>query len=162
VPVISGYHVDEYCVEAFRAAVGMLRERFGAEKITDFSSIGVGDLIARVPPKIRADQGAGAIKEIPVYLIGAVGSDFDDAGNLVPGGEADYLYFQASECYLIDLNSEESTLKQSAEAQEAAVNCFDARELGRIKPKYNDLAEDLKGILYRIPAERLGVGSGEG
>jgi hypothetical protein len=153
--VISGFHVDEYCVPVFKAVVRMLVEQFSAEKITDLGSISCGDLIARVPPKIRGEK-ASAIGLIPIYRIRALGDDFDEEGNLVSTGQGLHLFFEASGCYLLDLNSSEAHLEESREPHEGAVNCFEPRETGRVKDKYGELEEELKGILYRIPEERIG------
>ena len=81
--VISGYHVDDYCVGAFRSAVRALNEHFSAEKVITFADISPGDLVARVPPKILAEGAAKVLKPVPVYLIKQVGTDFDDEGRLV-------------------------------------------------------------------------------
>ena len=153
--VISGYHVDDYCVEAFRQAVSALRDRFGAEKVTDFSSISPGHLIARVPPKIRGEEQSGEIRPIPVYRIKMVGTDFDDEGGLVRTDEPGHLYFEASACYLLDLSSEDARFALSDESCEGVINYFEAREIGRLKEKYSCLDEDLKGILYRIHPDRV-------
>jgi len=157
--VISGYHVDDYCVGAFRRAVGILREQLGAEKVRDFASIGPGDLIARVPPKISGDATSGAVKQIPVYAIAVVGGDFDDEGNLVSVEGCDHLYFQASACYLLDISTSQPKVEPSAESYDGMIDCFDGREIDRVKSKHEDLDDDLKGILYRLPAERLGLGA---
>lgn len=153
--VISGFHVDDYCVPAFRDAVRTLQERLSAEKITDFQSIAPGHLVARIPPKIKPEGKATLTVSIPVFHIKAVGDDFDDEGNLVRGGQSDYLYFEASVCYLLDLNLEKPRFQQSSESVAGVVSCFDAREVGRLRDKYRDLPEELKGIPYRIPAESV-------
>ena len=153
--VISGYHVDEYCVEVFRQAIKALKDRFGAEKVADFSAISPGDLIARIPPKIRGEEQPDEIRPIPIYRIKTVGTDFDDDGGLVRTTDPGYLYFEASDCYLLGFTSEEARLARSDEPYEGTINCFDAREIGRVKEKHSHLDEDLKGILYRIPPERL-------
>jgi len=155
VAIISGYHVDDYCLQGFKKAVRVLKERLAAEKITDFANIGTGDLIARVPPKITSGEKAGEIRQIPVYRICALGDDFDSNGDLVHTGESDHLYFQADCIYLLDLNAEELTFTVSGEHDAGAIDYFDARDLGRMMEQYGDLAEDLKGILYRIPSEAV-------
>ncbi len=151
--IISGYHVDEYCLQPFRDVVRMLRERFGAQKVTDFASIAPGDLIARIPPKITSDQRSAALRQVPVYRIDAVGDDVDEDGHLIRTGQSDHLYFEADSCYLLDLNLEEPVLEVSGEDQAGTIDCFDARDIGRLKEEDAALDEDLKGILYRIPAE---------
>jgi len=153
VAIISGYHVDDYCLEDFRKAVRMLKERLAGEKVTDFAEIATGDLIARVPPKIASGEKGGEIRRIPVYRICALGDDFDSNGDLVRTGESDHLYFQADCVYLLDLNADEPTLEISGEHDIGAIDYFDARDLGRMLEEHADLAEDLKGILYRVPSE---------
>jgi hypothetical protein len=153
VAIISGYHVDEYCVQPFRDAVRMLQERFGAQKVTDFASIAPGDLIARVPPKITGDQKSAALRQIPVYKIDAVGDDVDEDGHLICTGQSDYLYFQSDCCYLLDLNLAEPVFEVSSEHQAGAIDYLDARDIGRLKEEHAALDEDLKGIVYRIPPE---------
>jgi hypothetical protein len=153
--VISGFHVDDYCIPTFLDAVQALRERLGAEKVTDFLSIVPGDLVARVPPKITSEGTSKRLRPIPVYEISAVGDDFDESGNLVRGEESGHLYFESSVCYLLDLNSEEPCFKDSGESVEGTISCFDAREVGLLKEKHQHLPEELRGILYRIPAERV-------
>ena len=37
--------------------------------------------------------------------------------------------------------------------QAGAIDCFDARDIGRLEEEGAALGEDLKGILYMIPAE---------
>jgi hypothetical protein len=155
--VISGYHVDDYCVGVFRQCIRVLKDRFGAEKVTDFSAISPGHLIARVPPKIRGEQQPAEARLVPIYRIKAVGTDFGDDGGLVRTGDPGYLYFEASACYLLDPMGEEAGLARSDEPYEGIVNCFDAREIGRVKEKHSHLDEDLKGILYRIPPEQLRI-----
>jgi hypothetical protein len=155
VAVISGYHVDEYCLKAFREAVKALQRRLEAVKVTDFSTISPGDFIARVPPKIMSDSAAGALRQIPVYQIEAVGDDFAEDGSLVRSDEPSYLYFESRVCYLLDLNPEEPRFEASSEFHAGAIDCFDGREIGQVKEKHNHLDEDLRGILYRIPAERV-------
>jgi len=156
VAIISGYHVDDYCLEDFRKAVRRLIERLAAEKITDFAAIRTGDLVARVPPKITSGETAGRIRSIPIYRICALGDDFDSNGDLVHTGQSDHLYFQADCVYLLDLNEEEPALEVSGEHDAGAVDYFDARDLGRMLEQHAELAEDLKGILYRVPTEVVG------
>ena len=151
VAVISGYHVDEYCVQAFTEAVRMLQERFGAQKVTDFATIAPGDLIARVPPKIVSDEKSGSRRQVPVYRIQAVGDDFDENGDLTRTAQSDYLYFQADRCYLLDPSAQEPLLEVSDEYQAGVVDCFESRDVGRVKETHAGLDEDLKGILYRLP-----------
>jgi len=153
--VISGFHVDDYCVPAFRDAVRTLRERLSAKKITDFQSIAPGHLVARVPPKIKPEGTATLTASIPVFQVKAVGDDFDEEGNLGRRGQSDYLYFEASVCYLLDLNLEQPRFEQSSESVVGVISCFDAREIGRLKDKHSGLPEELKGILYRIPAGNI-------
>ncbi|MBN1458748.1 MAG: hypothetical protein JXA57_04375 [Armatimonadetes bacterium] len=153
--VISGYHVDDYCVEAFRRVLSTLTERFSAEKVMAFADISPGDLIARIPPKIISEGAAKVLKPVPVYLVKQLGTDFDEDGQLIRTEEPSFLYFEASACYDFDLNGEEPVVTESAESCEGAINCFDGREIGQVKEKHQDLEEDLKGILYRIPADRL-------
>ena len=149
--VISGYHVDEYCVQAFREAVRVLQERFAAEKVTDFADIAPGDLIARVPPKIIGDQHASGPRPVPIYRILAAGDDFDENGQLISTGQSDYLYFQADSCYLLDVSAGEPRLEQSGEHDPGLMDCFDARDVGRVKDQHAHLEDDLKGILYKLP-----------
>ena len=153
--VISGYHVDDYCVAAFRSVIQVLLENLSAEKITDLSSISAGDFVARIPPKIRSDGESGALRTVPVYQIKAVGNDFSEDGSLVLNGQPDYLYFETNACYSLDLNAEEPRFERSDESHSGAIDCFDAREMGRLKEKHIDVPDDLKGILYRIPADRI-------
>jgi hypothetical protein len=148
--VISGFHVDDYCVPAFTDAVKMLLERLAAEKVTDLLDIAPGDFIARVPPKILG-EGAKRLRPVPVFEIKSVGSDFDEEGNLVRGEQSEFLYFEASVCYALDLNSDEPRFEESSEPVVGAINCFDAREIGQVKDKHGNLPEELKGILYKLP-----------
>lgn len=153
--VISGYHVDDYCVGAFRRVLGALSDHFSAEKVTAFADISAGDLIARIPPKIMSEGAAKVLKSVPVYLLKHLGTDFDEEGQLIRTNESSFLYFEATACYDLDLNGEEPVVTESAEPCEGAINCFDGREIGQVKEKHEDLDEDLKGILYQIPADRL-------
>ena len=153
--VISGYHVDEYCLDAFREAVKALEARLDAVKLTDCGSISPGDFIARVPPKIRSDAKSGALRQIPVFQIEAVGDDFAEDGSLVRSEEPSFLYFESRACYLLDLNTEQPSFDLSHESHAGAVDCFDPREIGRVKEKHADLDDDLRGILFRIPADRV-------
>jgi hypothetical protein len=155
--VISGYHVDDYCVEAFRRVVGTLTERFSAEKIMTFADISPGDLIARIPPKIMSEGAAKMLKPVTVYAVSQLGTDFDEEGRLIRTSEPGFLYFEATLCYDLDLNGEEPVISESAEPCEGAINCFDGREIGQVKEKHQDLEGELKGILYRIPADRLAL-----
>jgi hypothetical protein len=153
--VISGFHVDEYCLPAFKSVVELLADRLAAQKITNFLDIAPGDFIARVPPKITSEKASQVLNRIPVYQIEAVGDDFDDEGKLVRTGQSDYVYFEAGTCYLLDLSSGEPEFEESAEPLVGAMGCFEAREIGRVKEKHQGIDEYLKGILYKIPADRI-------
>jgi hypothetical protein len=153
--VISGYHVDDYCVGAFRSVVRALNEHFSSERVTSFADISPGDLIARIPPKIISEGAAKVLRSVPVYRIKQVGTDFDEEGRLVRTDEPGFLYFEAIACYDLDLNGEKPSFSESAEPCEGAINCFDGREIGQVKEKHQHLEEDLKGILYRVPPDRL-------
>ena len=153
--VISGYHVDDYCVEAFRRVLKALNECFSAEKVTAFAEISAGDLIARIPPKIMSEGAAKVLKPVPVYVVKHLGTDFDEEGQLIRTDESSFLYFEATACYDLDFNGEEPVVTQSAEPCEGAINCFDGREIGQVKEKHQELEDDLKGILYRISGDRL-------
>lgn len=155
VAVISGFHVDDYCLPAFRDAVKLLTDCLDGSRITDFSAIAPGDFVARVPPKIRSESASQSLKQIPVYQISAVGGDFDDEGELVHTGQQDHLYFEAGVCYLLDLNSGAPHFEESSDFRAGMVGCFEAREIGRVKEKYRGLDEDLRGILFGIPGERV-------
>ena len=89
--VISGFHVDEYCLPAFKSVVKLLFQCLAAEKITDFLTIAPGDFVARVPPKISSEQASQQLRQIPVYQIKAVGDDLDENGQLVRTGQSDHL-----------------------------------------------------------------------
>jgi len=153
--VISGYHVDDYCVPAFKSTIARLVEQFSAVKLIDFASISSGDLVAAIPPKIRSDSAKAELVPIPVFRIKSVGTDFADDGTLVRTGDTDYLYFEVSEAYLLDLNSDQPRVEPATEFYEGAINCFDARQIGQLKPKHDDIDEELKGTLYRIPTDRF-------
>jgi|GEM_PF-2473938 len=157
--VISGYHVDDYCVPAFKSTISKLVDQLGAVKLTEFAAISPGDLVAAVPPKIRSDSAKAELVPIPVFRIKSVGTDFADDGSLVRNGDTDYLYFEVSEAYLLDLNSDKPRVEPATESYEGAINCFDARQIGQLKPKHDDIDDELKGTLYRIPTDRLpGIG----
>lgn len=153
--VISGYHVDDYCVPVFRQVVKALRDRLGAEKITDLLEVRPGDLIARVPPKIGGADAPDQPRPVPVFRIRTVGQDFDESGNLVLTSGADYLYFEADQCLLLSFSAGEPYVGPSDDVSEGAVDCFNAQDVGRVEEKHQGLDEDLKGILYRIPPDRL-------
>ena len=153
--VISGYHVDDYCVPMFRQVVTALRERLGAQKITELSEVRPGELIARVPPKIGSTDAPGQLRPILVFRIKAVGQDLDENGKLVFTGDPSYLYFQADQCLLLNFVGDEPRVEQSHEASDEAIDCFSAQDVGHVKEKHQGLEEDLKGILYRIPPGKL-------
>lgn len=160
--VISGYHVDDYCVPVFKQVVEALRERLGAQKITDLSEVCPGDLIARVPPKIGGADAPDRPRPVPVYRIKAVGHDIDENGKLVFASDPGYLYFEAGQCLLLTFLAGEPHLEQSADVGDGVIDCLTAEDAGRVKEKHQCLEEDLKGILYRIPADRLPAADGPG
>jgi hypothetical protein len=153
--VISGFHVDDYCLPAFREAVSRVVEQLGGEKVYDFAAIKPGDFIARVPPKIVSDNATERFKEIPIYRVLTIGDDFDEEGKLVWKEPTEYLYFEMRACYQIDLNSAEPVCSPSNEFEVGTIGCFEAREIGAVKAKYEDIEDVLKGILFRIPSERV-------
>ena len=151
---ISGYLVDDYCVKAFKDAVEKLKECLGAEKVMDFSAIDSGDFIAKIPPKIKESEGA-KFNLIVIYQIAQVGNDFDENEGLVmdKSMETEFLYFEAADCYHLDLNNWPSIEGPSEVAD--STNYIEARDIGLLKEKYQELERALKGIVYKIPRERL-------
>ena len=153
--VISGYHVDDYCVPVFKQIVRAMRDCLGAEKIADLSEVGPGDLIARVPPKIGSADAPDQSRPVPVFRIRAVGQDFDESGKLVLTGDQGYLYFEVDQCLLLSFPGGEPHVGPSDDVSQGTVDCFNAQDVGRVEEQHQGLDEDLRGILYRIAPDRL-------